>query len=180
MNRATNNDQLLFWGCFIALITTAFGFISRIFLITTWGEEFGLDPAEEGRLLGIGIWPFAFSIIGISLIIDRIGYKTAMWIAFLGHIIWAIMGVSAYFISQNGDVDTAFQLLYWGSLALAIGNGGVEQGSIIPDVRVLQSDADHVCANVDLAKLCQGPLHHIVDLLLVRNVGLEAKGAALG
>ena len=126
MNRDTNNDQLLFWGCFIALITTAFGFISRIFLITTWGEEFGLDPAQEGRLLGIGIWPFAFSIIGISLIIDRIGYKTAMWIAFLGHIIWAIMGVSAYFISQSGDVDTAFQLLYWGSLILAVGNGGVE------------------------------------------------------
>ena len=65
-------------------------------------------------------------LVGNRLIIDRIGYKTSMLIAFLGHIIWAIMGVSAYFISQSGDVDTAFQLLYWGSLILAVGNGGVE------------------------------------------------------
>ena len=119
-------DQLLFWGCFIALITTAFGFIARMFLIGTWEKEFGLDPAQSGRLAGIGIWPFAVSIIGFSLIIDKIGYKMAMVLAFLGHIIWACMGVSAYFISQNGDKDTAFQLLYWGSLILALANGTVE------------------------------------------------------
>ncbi|MCH2128451.1 MAG: MFS transporter [Pirellulaceae bacterium] len=122
----SGSDQILFWGCFIALITTAFGFISRMFLINTWGAEFGLDSAQMGRLAGIGIWPFAFSIIIISLAIDYIGYKTAMIIAFLGHIIWAVMGVSAYFASQGGNTDAAFNLLYWGSLILAIGNGGVE------------------------------------------------------
>ena len=122
----SGSDQILFWGCFIALITTAFGFISRMFLINTWGAEFGLDSAQMGRLAGIGIWPFAFCIIIISLAIDYIGYKTAMIIAFLGHIIWAVMGVSAYFASQGGNTDTAFNLLYWGSLILAIGNGGVE------------------------------------------------------
>jgi len=120
------NNTLLFWGCFIALITTAFGFISRMFLLGEWEVEFGLDKAEAGRLAGIGIWPFAVSIIGFSLIIDKIGYKVAMFIAFAGHIIWAIMGVSAYFVSKNGDPDTAFQLLYWGSLILALGNGTVE------------------------------------------------------
>jgi len=120
------NDTIVFWGCFIALITTAFGFISRMFLINTWGEEFGLDPAQTGRLAGIGIWPFAVSIIGFSLLIDRIGYKVSMVIAFLGHIIWAIMGVSAYYVSKGGDPKTAFQLLYWGSLILALGNGTVE------------------------------------------------------
>src|SRR6266581_1135646 len=85
-------DRLLFWGCFIALITTAFGFVTRMFLIGTWATEFGLDPAQSGRLAGIGIWPFAVSIIGFSLFIDRIGYKVAMVMAFLGHILWAIMG----------------------------------------------------------------------------------------
>lgn len=119
-------DQLLFWGCFTALVTTAFGFIARMFLIGTWEREFGLDPAQAGRLAGIGIWPFAVSIIGFSLLIDRIGYKVSMIIAFLGHIIWAIMGVSAYFVSAGGDKDTAFQMLYWGSLILALGNGTVE------------------------------------------------------
>ena len=41
-------------------------------------------------------------------------------------LIWAAMGVSAYFLSQQGDKTTAFALLYWGSLVLALGNGTVE------------------------------------------------------
>lgn len=123
---SAKHDQVLFWGCFIALITTAFGFIARMFLIGTWEKEFGLDPAESGRLAGIGIWPFAFSIIGFSLLIDKIGYKIAMIFAFLGHITWAVMGVGAYYLAQGGDKQTAYQLLYWGSLVLALGNGTVE------------------------------------------------------
>jgi MFS family permease len=122
----STSNAILFLGCFIALITTAFGFITRMFLIGTWAEEFGLDGPQAGRLAGIGIWPFAVSIIGFSLIIDKIGYKAAMVIAFLGHIIWAVMGVSAYYVSQGGNTAAAFQLLYWGSLICALGNGTVE------------------------------------------------------
>ena len=125
-NPNDRGSQVLFWGCFIALITTAFGFITRMFLINTWASEFGLDAAEAGRLAGIGIWPFAVSIIGFSLFIDKIGYKTSMYIAFLGHLIWAVMGVSAYYVSKDGNTDTAYQLLYWGSLILGLANGTIE------------------------------------------------------
>lgn len=125
--KTSAHDRILFVGCFLALVTTAFGFIARMFLIDTWAREFELDPAQAGRLAGIGIWPFAASIIGFSLIIDKIGYKMSMIIAFLGHIIWAAMGVGAYYVShERGDKQTAFQLLYWGSLILALGNGTVE------------------------------------------------------
>jgi MFS family permease len=120
------NSKMIFWGCFIALITTAFAFVGRLFLIGTWATEFGLDPAQAGRLAGIGIWPFAVSIIGFSLIIDRIGYKIAMYFAAAGHILWAIMGVAAYFVSKGGNTELAFQLVYWGSLVAALGNGTVE------------------------------------------------------
>jgi hypothetical protein len=119
-------DMKLFWGCFIALITTAFGFVGRMFLVGEWSTEFDLDGAESGRLLGIGIWPFAVSIIGFSLFIDKIGYRTAMIFAFAGHAIWAVLGVSAYFVSQGGDKEQAYQMIYWGSLILALGNGTVE------------------------------------------------------
>ena len=122
----SRHDKLLFWGCFIALITTAFGFITRMFLLPTWAAEFGLDPAQTGRLAGIGIWPFAVSIIAFSLVIDRIGYKTAMVFSFIGYAIWAVMGVSAYYVSRNGDKTTAFNLLFWGSLILGLSNGTVE------------------------------------------------------
>ncbi len=118
-----SQKQILFWGCFIALITTAFSFVGRMFLIDTWSVEFELDPAEAGRLTGIGIWPFALSIILFSLFIDQIGYKTAMICAFAGHIVWTIMAIAAYCVS---DKATGFQLLYWGSLVCALGNGAVE------------------------------------------------------
>ena len=142
-----NEDLRLFWGCFIALVTTAFGFIARMFLINTWAEEFSLDPAKAGELAGIGIWPFAVSIIGFSLLIDKIGYKISMMIAFLGHITWACMGVGAYFVSQSGDKQTAFQLLYWGSLILALGNGTVE-AFINPVVATMFSKAKTKWLNI--------------------------------
>jgi MFS family permease len=129
MSRAIGDEtedrqkQVLFWGCFVALITTAFAFVGRLFLLGVWQQEFGLDEAETGRLAGIGIWPFAVSIILFSLIIDRIGYKTAMFFAFAGHLIWTVMGVSAYFVQ---DRQTGYQLLYWGSLICALANGTVE------------------------------------------------------
>mgnify|MGYP001826095088 CR=1 FL=1 len=120
------NAKIVFWGCFIALITTAFAFVGRLFLINDWATEFGLDPAQAGRLAGIGVWPFAVSIIGFSLVIDRIGYKVAMYVAAAGHVLWAVMGVAAYFVSKGGDPKTAYQLVYWGSLVAALANGTVE------------------------------------------------------
>ncbi|MEM7810638.1 MAG: MFS transporter [Planctomycetota bacterium] len=120
---ADSARQQLFWGCFVALITTSFAFVGRLTLIGTWSEQFGLDPAQAGRLAGIGIWPFAVSIIGFSLFIDRIGYKTAMFVAFLGHLVWAVLGVSAFYTE---DKQTAYQMLYWGSLLVALANGTVE------------------------------------------------------
>lgn len=121
-------NKKLFWGCFLALITTAFGFITRILLLGEWQEEFTLDEATKGELFGMGIWPFAISIIGFSLFIDRIGYKTAMIMSFLGYLIWSIMAVSAFFVSDGGEGDPAFgyNLLYWGSLILGLSNGAVE------------------------------------------------------
>ncbi len=126
MSESGTHSKRLFWGCFIALITTGFGFIGRIFLLNEWGAEFKLDPAQLGILGGIGIWPFAVSIILFSLFIDKIGYKTAMIFAFIGHLVWAVLGVAAYFVSKGGDTDTAYKMLVVGSLILALGNGSVE------------------------------------------------------
>ena len=50
--------QLLFWGCFIALITTSFGFITRMFLLDDPEvvKLLNLDPAQVGKFKGIQIW----------------------------------------------------------------------------------------------------------------------------
>ena len=56
-------NMLLFWGCFAALIATAFGFQVRAMLMETWGTEFGIDKTQQGEIFGAGLWPFAISII---------------------------------------------------------------------------------------------------------------------
>ena len=128
-NGISKHDKLLFWGCFIALITTAFAFISRMFLIGVWGNQFGLDGQQQGALLGAGVWPFAVSIVLFSLFIDKIGYKIAMIFSFVAYLIWSIIGVAAFFVADSGkpeDVATAYDMLYWGSILLGLSNGTVE------------------------------------------------------
>lgn len=128
-------DKILFWGCFIALITTSYAFISRIILCTgpQFATDFGLDKVAVGELVGAGIWPFGVSIIVFSLFIDRIGYKVAMIFSFVSYLIYAALAFAAYNAVHgvSGDALVAaqqhgYQLLYWGSIILSLGNGSVE------------------------------------------------------
>ncbi|MFL2480440.1 MAG: MFS transporter [Verrucomicrobiales bacterium] len=121
-------SKLLFWGCFIALVTTSFGFITRMFLFDDPEivKLLNLDPAQVGKFKGIQIWPFAISIILFSLIIDKVGYKFSMIFAAACQIIWAIMGIAGLSMAQGGDVAGGANMLYWGGLILALGNGTVE------------------------------------------------------
>ena len=128
------HDQILFWGCFIALITTSYAFVSRMILCGgQFKTDFGLDDVVVGQLQGAGIWPFGVSIILFSLFIDRIGYKVAMIFSFVSYLIYAAMAFAAYgaIHGATGDALVAAQkqgynLLYWGSIILGLGNGSVE------------------------------------------------------
>src|SRR5262245_52879010 len=129
------NDRKLFWACFIALIATAFGFIIRSTLIDTWGEQFGLDAVEKGKVNGAGIWPFAVSIILFSLVIDKIGYGRAMIFAFIAHVTYAVIVICAP-LMLAGEGASPEQVLagkragYWmlfiGNFIFGLGNGTVE------------------------------------------------------
>jgi MFS family permease len=130
----------LFWGCFIALITTSFAFVTRAFLVNDpalWPAEFGLDKVQAQVLFGAGVWPFAISIIVFSLVIDKIGYRTAMVFSFVCYAVYAGLALAAYGVihPEGGELTgealtaaraQAFQLLYWGSVILGLGNGTVE------------------------------------------------------
>src|SRR5450756_1805016 len=120
------HDKILFWGCFIALITTSYAFISRIILCTgtQFATEFSLDKVSGGELVGAGIWPFGVSIILFSLFIDRIGYKVAMFFSFASYLIYTALAFAAY-QTIHGVTDPlalaaaqqhGHQLLYWGCL----------------------------------------------------------------
>ena len=137
-NQDSEPDMKLFWGCFIALITTAFAFITRVFLVNDpsfWPSTFSLDSVQAQELFGAGIWPFAISIIVFSLIIDNIGYRAAMIFSFVCYALYAILAFMAYGVVMAEGLSgaaleeaqsEAYNLLYFGSVILGLGNGTVE------------------------------------------------------
>lgn len=111
-----SGNKKLFWACLIALVATSFVFGVRSTLIGSLGKEFNLSQTEIGQILGVGLWPFAISIIVFSLIIDKIGYKTAAIFAIVCHlvsIVWTL------FADDYND-------LFWSTFIVAIANGTVE------------------------------------------------------
>jgi MFS family permease len=113
---STSADMKLFYACFVALVTTSFGFILRALMLPEWSREFNLTQTQLGEIAGVGLWPFAISIVLFSLVIDKIGYKTAMVFAFVCHIASAVITIFA-----NG-----YWMLYLGTFIVALGNGTVE------------------------------------------------------
>jgi fucose permease len=109
-------SKWLFWTCFIALVATSFGFIIRANIIGDLGVHFNLSETQKGEILGVGLWPFALSIILFSLVIDKIGYGRALGFALVCHIASALVTIFA----------SGYQMLYWGTFILAVGNGTVE------------------------------------------------------
>jgi MFS family permease len=114
--RAGGNEKLLFWACFISLIATAFGFTVRTQIINEWGVQFDLSETQKGEIFGVGLWPFAISIVLFSLVIDRIGYGKAMVFAFVCHMLSAFLTITA----------TGYTSLYVATFIVALANGTIE------------------------------------------------------
>src|SRR3954471_11936601 len=124
-----NQARRLFLGCFMAMIATAFGFAVRGGVLNDWGTQFNLTEEQKGIIGGVGLFPFAISIILFSLIIDRIGYGTAMVFAFVCHIVSAVMTIFA----------PNFEVLYLATFIYALANGTVE-AVINPVVATIYKD----------------------------------------
>ena len=106
----------LFAVCFISLVATSFGFVTRNFVIDDWAAQFDLSKTQQGEILGVGLWPFAISIVLFSLVIDRIGYGRSLAFAFVCHVASIALVVSA----------RGYWWLYAGTFLNALGNGTVE------------------------------------------------------
>ena len=116
MAENSQSARRLFLGCFIALVATAFGFAVRGAVLSDWALQFGLSEEQKGILNGVGLAPFAISIILLSLVVDRIGYGWIMAVAFLGHFASALLTIFA----------PNYQTLYIATFIFGLANGAVE------------------------------------------------------
>lgn len=116
MTSESKGNGGLFAMSFAAITATSFCFILRALVIGHWGTEFALSETQKGELAGVGLWPFAISIVLISLIIDKVGFKLTYWFAAICHIV----GMALLFMA------TGYWMLYIGTFIMALGNGAVE------------------------------------------------------
>ncbi len=112
----SRSDGRLFAVCFAAITATSFCFVLRALVIDDWGLAFGLTQTQKGELLGVGLWPFSITIVLLSLLIDRIGFRATFWFAAACHALGLGVLVSAH----------GYWSLYLGTFIMALGNGAVE------------------------------------------------------
>lgn len=122
-------NRRLFLGCFFALVATAFGFAVRSAVLVDWEAQFGLSEEQKGVINGAGLYPFAISIILFSLIVDKIGYGTAMVMGFIGHVASVLLTIFA----------PNYETLYFATFVYALSNGAIE-AVINPVVATMYKD----------------------------------------
>ena len=125
-----NARRLLISG-FLALVAAGIGFAVRGGLLVTWSGKYGFTFTELGQITGGGLLGFGIVILLTGLVIDKVGYKKLLLIAFICHAISAVMLFFATPVFNSAGKDATYQILFWSSFIFAVGNG-ICEGVINP------------------------------------------------
>jgi MFS family permease len=116
MELSQREKSLLFWASFTALGAAGVGFVLRVMVMGDWGAEYGITGTDVGAVFGLSLWPIAVTMILFSLIVDRVGYRTSMFLAGALQILSVVLTVIAK------DVG----MLKWACFFGGLGHGIIE------------------------------------------------------
>ncbi|MQY78627.1 MAG: MFS transporter [Bacteroidetes bacterium] len=140
MTNQINSKRLFFASC-IALIVTAISFALRARLETVFGPEgYGLTLEEIGWAFGPAFWGFTLAMFIGGPLVDYLGIKRIIWTAFICH----TLGITGTILAHD------FWTLFFGTLAIGIGNGMVEASlnpmvaSMFPNEKIKMLNRFHV------------------------------------
>lgn len=119
---APNAKRLLFAG-FMAILAAGIGMAIRGAIFNDWVKAFNFTGLEIGLINGAGFTGFCFGIIVGGVIVDKIGYGKLVLVAFLLHVISALVAFGA---SDGMATKTAFVYLWTGTFLFAVANGTLE------------------------------------------------------
>lgn len=116
----TVNRNQLFVGSCLALLVTSLSFGIRAGILGRLGTEFGLDKAELGTIAATAFWGFPLAVIIGGMIVDIIGMKRLLVLAFIFHLAGIVLTIFA------GSFSNPFWSLFFSTLLIGIANGTVE------------------------------------------------------
>jgi MFS family permease len=130
--QAINRNQLFTASC-LALLVTSLSFGIRAGLLGTWGSQFNLDKSEIGTIAATAFWGFPLAVIIGGVVVDIIGMKKLLIMAFLFHLLGILLTIFA------GSFGNPFWALFISTLLIGIANGTVE-AACNPLVTAIYSD----------------------------------------
>ncbi|WP_438479199.1 MFS transporter [Oleiharenicola lentus] len=110
------NPSRLFTASCVALIVTAMSFALRAEATGEWIKEFNLNNEQVGWVSGTAFWGFTLAMMFGGPLVDSLGFKRILGIAFVGHAAGILLTIFAW----------DFWSLFAGTLLFGIANGSVE------------------------------------------------------
>jgi MFS family permease len=112
----TINRTQLFRASCLALLVTSLSFGIRAGILNKLGTDFQLDKAQLGTITATAFWGFPLAMVVGGIIVDIIGMKRLLVMAFVFHLAGILLTIFA----------TGFWTLFFSTLLVGIANGTVE------------------------------------------------------
>lgn len=124
------NRSKLMLASFLTLVAAGVGFATRAACAGIWERELGLNGVQFGVIMGYGFLGFGVVIFAGGLIVETLGYKKVLILAFVLHLISAVMLLAApglfkgwYAADAAGATDKVFLLLKMSVLLYSVCQG---------------------------------------------------------
>ena len=98
------------------MVVTALTFATRAGMIEPWKAEFSLTAEQVGWIIGTAFWGFTLAMILGGPLVDVIGMKRIIYVAFTFHVTGILLTIFA----------GGFWTLFFSTLLIGIANGSVE------------------------------------------------------
>ncbi len=174
------NSRRLFVASCIALVASAFSFVTRGDILPALGSTFDLNQENRGAISGAAFLGMAVSMFVGAPICDALGLKRMLGLAFLCHIAGSLLTVGSPYIVPSGSSTVAFYVLWAAMFLVGSANGFVEIG-INPLTTTIYSKEKTHMLNVLHAwwpgGLFIGGL--LASILINKLMGLPGDGIAL-
>lgn len=117
--QAVNRNQLFVASC-LALLVTSLSFGIRAGILDRLGVQFALDKAELATIAATAFWGFPLAVVIGGMVVDIVGMKRLLVLAFLFHLVGIVLTIVA------GQFSNPFWALFISTLMIGIANGTVE------------------------------------------------------
>jgi MFS family permease len=114
MESSTARGKLMF-ASFLTLVAAGIGFATRAASGSVWGAEYGIDGSQFGAIMGAGFLGFGAMIFFGGVLVEALGYKLLLTIAFLLHLVSALMlfVTDSVFATYPDDPEAATNAVFW-------------------------------------------------------------------